>query len=47
MSHDKKKGMNLPNKLTVLRICFVPIFIVVMMLPDWECCQKILHLYKY
>ena len=34
MSHDKKKGMNLPNKLTVLRICFVPIFIVVMMLPS-------------
>ncbi len=25
--------MNLPNKLTVLRICMVPIFIVVMMLP--------------
>lgn len=33
MSHQKKKGMNLPNKLTVLRICMVPIFIVVMMLP--------------
>ncbi len=30
---DKKKGMNLPNKLTVLRIILVPIFIVVMMLP--------------
>ena len=27
------KGMNLPNKLTVLRICLVPIFIVIMMLP--------------
>ncbi|MBQ9150711.1 MAG: CDP-diacylglycerol--glycerol-3-phosphate 3-phosphatidyltransferase [Clostridia bacterium] len=25
--------MNLPNKLTVLRICMVPVFIVVMMLP--------------
>ena len=34
MSKEKKKGMNLPNKLTVLRICFVPIFIVVMMLPS-------------
>ncbi len=29
----QKKGMNLPNKLTVLRIILVPIFIVVMMLP--------------
>ena len=25
--------MNLPNKLTVLRICLVPVFIVIMMLP--------------
>ncbi len=37
---DKKKGMNLPNKLTVLRICLVPVFLVVMMLPadvlDWR-----------
>ena len=33
MSNEKKKGMNLPNKLTVLRICMVPVFIVVMMLP--------------
>lgn len=33
MSDQKKKGMNLPNKLTVLRICLVPVFIVVMMLP--------------
>ena len=33
MANEKKKGMNLPNKLTVLRICMVPIFIVVMMLP--------------
>ncbi len=31
---DKKKGMNLPNKLTVLRIILVPIFLVIMMLPD-------------
>ena len=33
MSDKKKSKMNLPNKLTVLRICMVPIFIVVMMLP--------------
>ena len=33
MSEKKKGGMNLPNKLTVLRIILVPIFIVVMMLP--------------
>ena len=33
MSKSPKKGMNLPNKLTVLRICLVPVFIVVMMLP--------------
>ena len=33
MSKEKKKGMNLPNKLTVLRVFLVPIFIVVMMLP--------------
>ena len=33
MENGKKKSMNLPNKLTVLRICLVPVFIVVMMLP--------------
>lgn len=33
MSNQKKKGMNLPNILTVVRICMVPIFIVIMMLP--------------
>ena len=33
MANQKKQGMNLPNKLTVLRICLVPVFIVVMMLP--------------
>ena len=33
MTNQKKKGMNLPNKLTVLRICLVPVFIAVMMLP--------------
>ncbi len=32
---EKKKGMNLPNKLTVLRIILVPIFIAIMMLPDF------------
>ena len=26
--------MNLPNKLSVLRICLVPVFILVMMLPE-------------
>ena len=26
--------MNLPNKLSVLRICLVPVFIIVMMLPE-------------
>ncbi len=30
---DKKQGMNLPNKLTVLRIILVPVFLVIMMLP--------------
>ena len=33
MANQKKKGMNLPNKLTVIRICMVPLFIIVMMLP--------------
>ena len=33
MANQKKPGMNLPNKLTVLRVCLVPVFIVVMMLP--------------
>ena len=33
MSKAKKQGMNLPNKLTVLRVCLVPVFIVIMMLP--------------
>lgn len=31
---NKKSKMNLPNKLTILRIIMVPIFIIVMMLPD-------------
>ena len=26
--------MNLPNKLTILRICMVPIFVVCLMLPN-------------
>jgi CDP-diacylglycerol--glycerol-3-phosphate 3-phosphatidyltransferase len=30
----KKAKMNLPNKLTVLRMCMVPIFVVVMMISD-------------
>jgi CDP-diacylglycerol--glycerol-3-phosphate 3-phosphatidyltransferase len=29
----KKSKMNLPNKLTILRILMVPVFVVVMMLP--------------
>ncbi len=37
---NKKTGMNLPNKLTVLRIILVPVFLVIMMLPqsvlDWK-----------
>ncbi len=33
-SQAKKAKMNLPNKLTVLRICLVPVFMVIMMLPD-------------
>lgn len=32
--NPKKNRMNLPNKLTVLRICLVPVFMVVMMLPE-------------
>ena len=28
------KKMNLPNKLTVLRLCLVPIFVVIMMVSD-------------
>lgn len=30
---SKKSSMNLPNKLTVLRIILVPVFLVMMMLP--------------
>ncbi len=30
---SKKSKMNLPNKLTVLRIILVPVFVVIMMLP--------------
>lgn len=30
----KKAKMNLPNKLTVLRLCLVPVMIAVMVLPD-------------
>ena len=26
--------MNLPNKLSVLRICLVPVFVIIMMLPE-------------
>lgn len=29
----KKQKMNLPNKLTVLRMCLVPVFMAVMLLP--------------
>ena len=29
-----KTKMNLPNKLTVMRMCMVPIFVVVMMISD-------------
>lgn len=32
---QKKKKMNLPNKLTLLRICLVPVFIICMLyIPD-------------
>ena len=31
---SNKKQMNLPNKLTVLRLCLVPIFVVIMMVSD-------------
>ena len=31
---SNKKQMNLPNKLTVLRLCLVPVFVVIMMLSD-------------
>ncbi len=33
-SQVKKANMNLPNKLTVLRICLVPVFMIIMMLPS-------------
>ena len=33
-SHSSKSKINLPNKLTVLRICLVPVFMVIMMLPS-------------
>ncbi len=28
------KKMNLPNKLTVLRLCLVPVFVIIMMISD-------------
>ena len=35
MEENKKKGMNLPNKLTILRALLVPVFIACMMyIPD-------------
>lgn len=34
---EKKQGMNLPNKLTVLRVCLIPLFLaVVLYLPVLE-----------
>ena len=32
-SEKKKKKMNLPNKLTLFRICMVPVFLVVLVAP--------------
>lgn len=32
-TNSTKKKMNLPNKLTVLRMCLVPVFMAVMLLP--------------
>ncbi len=29
----KKTGMNLPNKLTVLRVCMIPLFMALLLLP--------------
>ena len=31
--NERIKKMNLPNKLTILRICLVPVFMIVMMAP--------------
>lgn len=33
MTTEKKQKMNLPNRLTVLRMCLVPVFMAVMLLP--------------
>lgn len=29
--------MNLPNKLTVLRVCLIPFFLIALMVPDFPC----------
>ena len=28
----KKKGMNLPNKITIARVCMIPLFMIVLIL---------------
>lgn len=34
MTEGEKNDMNLPNKLTVLRMCLIPVFLVFMLMPQ-------------